>query len=107
MIGELLKWVAYCAVVAAVLYVGWREPLRYRFMSEAEITAERRILAPTPAPTPPPRSATRQGLQGTALDRAPWVRSKDGSIGYSLDHDYRRPGSYTESEWKRNTTGAR
>ena len=44
-------WTAYLAILGVILFVGWKEPLRYRFMSRAQIDA---IEHPaTPAPPPP------------------------------------------------------
>jgi hypothetical protein len=40
----------YAVIVVAVLTVGWKQPLSYRFMSKQEIEA---IHAPTPAPAKP------------------------------------------------------
>ena len=48
-------WLLFILIVAAVLFVGWREPLRYRFLSRAEI---QEIEHPPPPPTPPPAPAT-------------------------------------------------
>jgi hypothetical protein len=59
MTDRFLFWLIYPIVVIAVLWVGWTQPLRYRFMSPQEIAAVERgeipgQPAPTPAPPPPP-----------------------------------------------------
>jgi hypothetical protein len=51
MAPKLGGWILYFAAVAVVLFIGWNEPIRYRFKSPAEIDA---IEHPTPPPTPPP-----------------------------------------------------
>lgn len=48
-------WLVYLAVVAAIIFVGWKQPLRYRFLTQAEIAE---IERPAPPPTPPPAPAT-------------------------------------------------
>lgn len=48
-------WLVYLAVIVAIVFIGWREPLRYRFLSKAEISE---IEHPAPPPTPPPAPAT-------------------------------------------------
>ncbi len=53
MAGKVVGWLIYFAVLAIVTFVGWREPLRYRFLSRAEIHAIEHP-APPPSPTTPP-----------------------------------------------------
>ena len=48
-------WLLYVAIVATILFVGWQEPLRYRFLSRAEIAE---IEHPPPPATPPPAPIT-------------------------------------------------
>ena len=43
-------WVIFLAILATILFVGWKQPLRYRFMSKEAIFA----LEHPPTPTPPP-----------------------------------------------------
>ena len=45
-------WTIYLAVLGVVLFVGWKEPLRYRFMSRAQIDAIEHPATPLPAATP-------------------------------------------------------
>lgn len=39
MLDSFWKWAVYLLIVATILLTGWKEPLRYRFMSKAEIYA--------------------------------------------------------------------
>lgn len=57
-----------------IVFIGWDEPLRYRFMSPAAIAVEERALRP-PADSPEAEEAPAQVATGAPLDRAPW---KDG-----------------------------
>ena len=42
-------WFVFLAIVAAITFTGWHEPLRYRFMSRQEIALEEHpIVHPTP-----------------------------------------------------------
>jgi hypothetical protein len=59
-------WTLFAVVAVAILVVGWKQPLRYRFMTKQEIAS---INAPEP--TPPPKGAWM------------WDTSKRGS---KLDH---------------------
>ena len=59
-------------VIAAILIVGWRQPIRYRFMSRAEIEALERppsMASPTPWMWDKSRSTT--------LDRPAYHRDTD------------------------------
>ena len=38
-------------LIGALLLIGWRQPLRYRFMSKADIYALEHPTTPTPIPT--------------------------------------------------------
>ncbi len=51
MAAKIGGWLLYLAVVGGLIFVGWNEPLRYRFLSRAAIDA---IENPPPPPTPPP-----------------------------------------------------
>lgn len=44
-------WLLYFAILAGLIFAGWNEPLRYRFLSRAEI---QNIEHPPPPVTPPP-----------------------------------------------------
>ena len=46
-------WTIYGAILAVILFVGWKQPLRYRFMSKAEIDAIEHPATPTPPPATP------------------------------------------------------
>ena len=67
-------WLLYFAIVATVIFIGWRQPLSYRFKSRAEVHALEHPATPAPAPTPvPPRPGAwmqepvRTPLDGGAL----------------------------------------
>ncbi len=47
-------WTIYFAILAVILFVGWKQPLRYRFMTKAQIDAIEHPATPIPA-TPTPR----------------------------------------------------
>lgn len=46
-------WTMYGAIIAVILFVGWKQPLRYRFMSKADIDAIEHPATPTPPPATP------------------------------------------------------
>ena len=46
-------WTIYLAILGVVLFVGWKEPLRYRFMSRAQIDAIEHPATPAPPPSTP------------------------------------------------------
>ena len=53
MVDDLKFWGTYAVLVMLVLIVGWRQPLRYRFMTKEEIAAyEAPPSTPIPAATP-------------------------------------------------------
>ena len=47
-------WAIYLAILGVILFVGWKEPLRYRFMSRAKIDAIEHPATPTPRPRKAP-----------------------------------------------------
>ena len=60
-------WTIYLAILAVILFVGWKQPLRYRFMSRAQIDAIEHPTTPVPA-TPTPRPAI-----GAPLPTPAWL----------------------------------
>ncbi|MCE9610288.1 MAG: hypothetical protein K8R23_08860 [Chthoniobacter sp.] len=60
-------WVLYVVALAAVIFLGWREPLKYRFMSRAEIE---KIEHPAPPPTPPPVTPPPTPVPGAWMKNA-------------------------------------
>ena len=77
MAARIGGWLVYFAVVAAVIFIGWRQPLSYRFKSAAEINA---VQHPAPSPPPPPKPSTwapaRTSLDGDGSDgRGPSYRT--------------------------------
>ena len=104
MVADLFKVLIYCGVLAGVIYVGWDNPLRYRFMSPTAVATEQRIA----------REGTEAGSQestqqwrpmGTALDRAPY-EVVNGRVKYSSNFDPRKTGSPTEVDYRKGTRRA-
>ena len=54
MAAKIAGWLAYFAVLAALIFVGWNQPLHYRFISQAAIYAIEHPATPPPAATPKP-----------------------------------------------------
>lgn len=74
MAARIGGWMLYFAIVAALIYVGWHEPLNYRFKSRAEIYAIEHPATPTPAPkpvTPKPGAWMTETARTTKLDGGP------------------------------------
>jgi hypothetical protein len=84
-----------------IVFIGWDEPLRYRFMSPVAIAAEERALRPVPEPQSEEESRA-QVAAGTALDRAPWRRDRRGRVRYSPEFDTRTMGTPTETRERQN-----
>ncbi len=86
MLDSAFKWLVYLAAVAGVLYLGWNEPLRYRFMSRAEIDEIEHPkveveATPTPVPVKPGKWMWESN-SGTGLDRPgqnPPSKSRSGT----------------------------
>lgn len=80
---RFIFWMIYPLAVIAVLWVGWAQPLRYRFMSpqeilEAESAPALRVEAAAAAAAPP---TTPRGTpwmfdpkRGNQLERTPYGR---------------------------------
>jgi hypothetical protein len=100
MIESLLRVLILMAVVVAVVFSGWNEPLRYRFLSPDQIAAEEQAIRPFLA-----RESPHQWRPaGTSLDRAPYEVQR-GVVYYSDKFDPKRMGSSTETPWRPNTYG--
>ena len=89
--AKIVHALAFLAICASIIYLGWDEPLRYRFMSVEDIAEDARPAAPVAESPPEWRS------QGTALDRAPY-RVRRGEVSYTKNLDPRRVGTATETE---------
>lgn len=89
-------------IAAGIVWLGWNEPLSYRFMSQEEITRRELELNPPPTPRSIPGTA-EWNPNGTALDRAPWRRTRSGDVRYSREFDGREVGVPTESGKRPNT----
>ncbi len=126
-LNQVLGWVGFVAVMVAIVFLGWNEPLSYRFMSPSEVSeakaqrmnydgasASRQVVnlrndgqvnyAPPAAPVAPAPSASWRPM-GTALDRAPYD-SLHGDILYSENYDKNKMGSRTETGKLPNKTVA-
>lgn len=72
--AALAQFLAFLLVCIAIVFIGWNEPLKYRFMSEADIRALEHPATPepvtTPAPTTPSGAWMRERRRG-ALDTGP------------------------------------
>jgi|KBSMisStandDraft_5_1062788.scaffolds.fasta_scaffold1797949_1 hypothetical protein len=103
MLDNVWKWLAYFAILGLILFVGWKQPLSYRFMSKAQIYAIEHPAAPPPpkatpppqvvaaaAPTPTPVPWMWDPNRKTQLDRAPY--NQNGYTGGS--YLYARPTPY-------------
>jgi len=83
-----------------MVWVGWKEPLRYRFMSQTEIAEEESAKNPQLQV-----DSSQWSPRGTALDRAPYRRGRDGTLRYSRTHDSHETGIPTETGLRPNTRG--
>lgn len=75
MTDRFLFWLFYPILVIAVIWVGWKQPLRYRFMSPQEIGAVERGEIPgepvaTPVPEPPRATPTPKPYRNPLETRA-------------------------------------
>lgn len=104
MFESLLRVLILMTVVLAVVFCGWNEPLRYRFLSREQIAAE--AQAARPATTYARESPSQWRPGGTSLDRAPYEVYR-GVVYYSDKFDPKRVGSPTETPWRPNTYGGR
>ena len=96
------KLLVYLVAFGAVLFLGWDEPLRYRFMSTKEIAADKQENEPAESSSAI-RTMRNWQPMGTSLDRAPY-EIKDGVVKYSKNFDPRKTGSASETDCRRNTT---
>ena len=109
MFNQLLAWMLYLGVVFGVLWTGWNEPLRYRFLSPEELAQERGLTQSRRSSAPPnmrdlPASAAASWRPaGTSLDRAAYD-VKNGTISYSKTYDPRQVGTPTEADSVNNKT---
>jgi len=110
MFNQFLAWMVYLGVVFGILWIGWNEPLRYRFLSPEELAQERGLTqGPQRGSAPPnmrdlPAAASASWRPaGTSLDRAAYD-VKNGSITYSANYDPRHVGTPTETDSVNNKT---
>ena len=93
--------VVFLALCAAVIAMGWNEPLSHRFISEQQIAEQENPAPVEPAATPrlvPPNPTTwKSQLSGTSLDRRPYSYY-NGRVRYSTSVDPNRLGTATETD---------
>ena len=71
MVAKIAGWLAYFTVVSALIFVGWHQPLRFRFLSQAAIYAIEHPATPPPAVTPKPGAWMSETTRTTKLDGGP------------------------------------
>ena len=98
--SQIGKALVYFAVCGAVIFLGWNEPLSYRFKSAKEIRELEEAQHPVPSRTT--TSMTDWIPGGTSLDRAPYEVSK-GSVRYSKNYDPKKMGTGSETGTRQNT----
>ena len=99
LLAKTVHLLVFLALCAAIIVIGWHEPLHYRFMSPEQIAEIEVSKEPPPKPW---QSVARPG--GTALDRAPYEVQK-GKLKYSESYDPRKLGAPTETDRRGNTVG--
>jgi len=92
--AKLVNALVFVAICLVIVLVGWREPLRYRFMSAEDIAAEHPPPPPPPPPEPPP-NVMEWHPEGNPLNRGPY---KAGQGDVTTNHEPRRMGPTTQSE---------
>ena len=88
MLARMGGWLLYFVIVAAILFVGWNEPLRYRFLSRAAIYA---IEHPEPPPTPPPAPKPVTPVPGAWMTDPKRTTQLDGGPRDNMRSIYRAP----------------
>lgn len=53
-------WAVYLAILSAILFIGWKQPLRYRFMTHEQIWREEHPEKPVVLATPAPKATPTQ-----------------------------------------------
>jgi len=97
--SQIGKALVYFAVCGAVIFLGWNEPLSYRFKSAKEIRELEEAQQPVPSPT---TSMSDWIPGGTSLDRAPYEVTK-GHVRYSKNYDPKKMGTGSETGTRQNT----
>jgi hypothetical protein len=77
--AKIVHFAVFIAICTAIIAIGWREPLSYRFMSPQEIidTSAPAVEPSTPVPTPQPRPSRleeREKRMRGGNDTVPRVR---------------------------------
>lgn len=100
MFTQILQATLYFFVCAAVILVGWEQPLRYRFLSSEQIVE---IEVPTNDQSVVSRPAQPNSWRpmGTSLDRAPYQSDNQGVI-YTDNVDFREMGTRSEQDRRKN-----
>ncbi|HEX5177645.1 MAG TPA: hypothetical protein VFV83_11470 [Chthoniobacteraceae bacterium] len=64
--AKIVHLAVFIAICVAILVIGWREPLSYRFMSPEEISDRTTppVEPPRPTPVPPPSRLEQRPARG-------------------------------------------
>ena len=89
----MVRFQLWLATAVSIIAFGWTKPLGVRLSG----------TAPTPAPVVAPATPRPWGLNGTALDRAPYKKTPSGVV-YTNNIDFQKNGTATETERKSNMT---
>ena len=93
MLTRVGSWILYFGVLGLIIALGWKEPLKYRFMSKDQ------VIAAKAAATPPPRPLDISALalpetrpeEGFGLRRAESASSREGIDSATLFASDSRP----------------
>jgi hypothetical protein len=69
MVDNLKFFTVVGLIILAILALGWRQPLKYRFMSQAEIYEYENPSTPTPIPVASPTPWMWDKARKSALER--------------------------------------
>jgi hypothetical protein len=76
MVDSLRFWSVVILITGGIVVVGWKEPLRYRFMSRQEIDAELHPKIATPVPATPKPNWMWDPSRKTKLDETSYNRAQ-------------------------------
>lgn len=98
MVDSLRFWFVYLLIVTAIIFVGWGQPIRYRFMSPKEIALEE--LA-TPSPAERRLILAAQGsLEVPATTPIPWMWDPQRKTPLDREpYNYRQSPGYNNGRY--------